>query len=106
LLRGAVLEKCVAACCLFVQSDVQPVWKPAAPPAPAAGGRRLHGPVPTNKAQIKRIEELLKVRAALVRYNTISAALQAASEILGDSARLGAWHQEWMINHKHLAVPH
>jgi hypothetical protein len=52
-----------------VQSDVQPVWKPQAPPAAAAGGRRLHGSGPikgnvwvgvANKAHIERIEELLK----------------------------------------------
>jgi hypothetical protein len=39
---------------------VVPEWQQA-----AQAGRRLYGQNPTNKAQIERIEELLKVRVAL-----------------------------------------
>jgi hypothetical protein len=43
----------------------------------AQAGRRLHGQNPTNKAQIERIEELLKVRVALQTYYTCTTALMA-----------------------------
>jgi hypothetical protein len=41
--------------CPDLQAGVVPEWQQS-----AQAGRRLHGQNPTNKAQIERIEELLK----------------------------------------------
>jgi hypothetical protein len=52
--------RCLPLFCPALQAGVVPEWQQS-----AQAGRRLHGQNPTNKAQIQRIEELLKVRAAL-----------------------------------------
>jgi hypothetical protein len=57
---------------------VVPEWQQS-----AQAGRRLHGQNPTNKAQIERIEELLKVRAVGCSCTTACSGIAIIASMVG-----------------------
>jgi hypothetical protein len=54
---------------------------------PLLEARALHGQNPTNKAQIERIEELLKVRAGLQHFLALQAVLACVLDVVAVYSR-------------------